>query len=90
MPTDVKEHASDDNSAEDIIINATMKGRVAISSTNGVTLKEAYVTDMAGRTFKTTFKNDHYNEIKLNGADGVYIVKVVGDVMNKTEKVILK
>lgn len=65
-------------------------GKVVISSTSGVILKEAYITDLAGRTWRTSLENDHYNELQIIGSDGVYIIKALGDTMSKTEKVIIK
>lgn len=65
-------------------------GKVVISSSNNVVLEEAYITDMSGKTVHTSLDNDHYNELKLIGSKGVYIIKAVGDKASKTEKVIVK
>lgn len=87
VQTVVKE--SDADVENDIFIAGSNK-QVIISSTPGVYLQEAYVTDMAGRTYSVALKGDHYNEVKINGSEGVYIIKAVGDNMSKTEKVIIK
>ena len=57
--------------------------------TNGVELKDIYVSDMAGKTM-------HYNvsgnavTLNLPVVQGVYTINVIGDKANRTEKVILK
>lgn len=89
VPTVVKENKTGADGEEDISI-IYANGRASISSTDGVVLQEAYISDMAGRTTHVKLRNAHYNDVKIKGADGVYIIKVVGDVMNKTEKVIVK
>lgn len=84
--TPAKEYVSD---ANDISIYGS-DGKVVISSTSDVELKTAYITDLSGRTWSVALKNEHYNELQILGADGVYIIKAVGDKMSKTEKVIIK
>ena len=65
-------------------------GKVVISSTSGVELQTAYITDLAGRSWSVDLKDRHYNELFLVGSEGVYIINAVGDNMSKTEKVIIK
>lgn len=65
-------------------------GKVVISSSESVILKEAYIIDMAGKTVSTTLDNDHYNELDIIGSKGVYIIKAVADNASRTEKVIIK
>lgn len=88
IPTAVKEE-KEANDAADIFISYN-ENRLVISSTPSVTLEDVHVTDMSGRTYDMKLKNAHYNEILLKGAEGVYIINVVGDVTKKTEKVIIK
>lgn len=63
---------------------------VIITSTEGVVLQEAYITDMTGHTFVVKLNNDHLNKIHLNVASGVYVIKAIGDNASRTEKVIIK
>lgn len=63
---------------------------VVVTSSEKVVLKEAYITDMSGRTTKVNLKDAHYNVLTLDGMQGVYIIKAVGDNMSRTEKVIVK
>ncbi len=57
--------------------------------TNGVELETIYVSDMAGKTMKYNASGYSAN-IKLLVPKGVYLVQVIGDTANRTEKVILK
>jgi hypothetical protein len=57
--------------------------------TNGVELEKIYVNDMAGRTMEYEVSGC-VAQIKLPVPVGVYIVQVIGDTANRTEKVILK
>ncbi len=63
---------------------------VIITSTEGVVLQEAYITDITGHTFVVKLNNDHLNKIHLNVASGVYVIKAIGDNASRTEKVIIK
>lgn len=63
---------------------------IIISSSENVMLKSAEITDMSGRKTIVTLKNAHYNKIKVNGAQGVYVVKAIGDTKTETAKVIVK
>lgn len=65
-------------------------GKVLISSSDNVMLEQVYITDMSGRTTVKTLSDAHYNVLTLDGAQGVYVIKAVGDAMSKTEKVIVK
>lgn len=84
--TQTEENASENNE----IFIFSNDGKVVISSSNNVVLEEAYITDMSGKTVHTSLDNDHYNELKLVGSKGVYIIKAVGDKASRTEKVIVK
>ncbi|MBQ3929596.1 MAG: T9SS type A sorting domain-containing protein, partial [Paludibacteraceae bacterium] len=64
--------------------------QVVISSSDNVMLEQVYITDMSGRTTVKTLSDAHYNVLTLDGAQGVYVIKAVGDAMSKTEKVIVK
>ncbi|MCQ2360144.1 MAG: T9SS type A sorting domain-containing protein [Paludibacteraceae bacterium] len=63
---------------------------IIISSSEDVILKSAEITDMSGNTTVVTLKNAHYNRVKVNGAQGVYVVKAIGDTKTETAKVIVK
>lgn len=63
---------------------------VVISSNKNVVLRKAYITDTVGRTVEYDLMNSHFNVLALNGGAGVYIVRAIGDKMNRTEKIILK
>lgn len=63
---------------------------IIISSSESVILKSAEITDMSGNTTVVTLKNAHYNRVKVNGAQGVYVVKAIGDTKTETAKVIVK
>lgn len=63
---------------------------IIISSSENVILKSAEITDMSGRTTVVTLKNAHYNKINVMGAQGVYVVKAIGDTKTETAKVIVK
>ncbi|MCQ2360954.1 MAG: T9SS type A sorting domain-containing protein [Paludibacteraceae bacterium] len=63
---------------------------IIISSSENVILKSAEITDMSGRTTVVDLKNAHYNKIKVKGAQGVYVVKAIGDTKTETAKVIVK
>ncbi len=63
---------------------------IIISSSENVILKSAEITDMSGNTTVVTLKNAHYNRVKVNGAQGVYVVKAIGDTKTETAKVIVK
>ena len=57
--------------------------------TNGVELETIYVSDMAGKTI--SYKASGFStSLKLPVPKGVYLVQVIGDTANRTEKVILK
>ena len=57
--------------------------------TNGVELETIYVSNMAGRTMRYD-ASGYSAELTLPVPSGVYIVQVMGDKANRTEKVILK
>ena len=57
--------------------------------TNGVELESIYVSDMAGRIMRYDVSG-YSAELALPVTSGVYIVQVMGDKANRTEKVILK
>lgn len=63
---------------------------IIISSSESVILKSVEITDMSGNTTVVTLKNAHYNRVKVNGAQGVYVVKAIGDTKTETAKVIVK
>lgn len=63
---------------------------VIITSTEGVVLKNAYITDISGKTFEVKLTDEHINKIHLNVVPGVYVIKAVGDNASKTKKIILK
>lgn len=73
-----------------IDIYSTNSSVVVITSSDKVMLDKAYITDMSGRTTEIKLKDAHYNVLTLDGMQGVYIIKAVGDNMSKTEKVIVK
>ncbi len=82
--------ADSSNAADGIDIYSVNGGNVVISSTDNVMLGQVYITDMSGRTTVKTLTDAHYNVLTLEGAQGVYVIKAVGDSMSKTEKVIVK
>lgn len=89
IPTIVeKDNIESQNNSIDIY--STMNGRVVITSSENVMLEKAYITDMAGRTTEVKFKDSHYNVLTLDGIQGVYVIKAVGDNASRTEKVIVK
>lgn len=63
---------------------------IIISSSENVILKSAEITDMSGKTTVVDLNNPHYNKIKVKGAQGVYVVKAIGDTKTETAKVIVK
>ncbi len=86
IPTIVDDVAVNVNEIDIYATNRT----VVITSSENIDLKEAYITDMSGRTTMVVLKNSHYNIINIGGMHGVYIVKAVGDNMSRTEKVVIK
>lgn len=85
--TDVTDNGS---SAGGIDIYHASGSDVVVSSAESVALEKVYVTDMSGRTSEFKLNNAHYNVIALDGLQGVYIIKAVGDSASRTEKVIVK
>lgn len=85
--TDVTDNGA---SAGGIDIYHASGNEVVVSSAENVALEKVYVTDMSGRTSEIKLNNTHYNVIDLDGLQGVYIIKAVGDSASKTEKVIVK
>lgn len=85
--TDVTDNGA---SAGGIDIYHASGNEVVVSSAENVALEKVYVTDMSGRTTEIKLSNAHYNVIDLDGLQGVYIIKAVGDSASKTEKVIVK
>lgn len=86
VPTDVEDVDTD----KSVIEIYGDDSEVIISSSENVTLQKAEITDMAGRTTVIKLKNAHYNKIKLNGLQGVYVVKAIGDSKTETAKIIVK
>lgn len=80
---------SDAENANEIYIFNNGNG-IVVSSTNGVNLQTAYITDMAGKTWSVSLDNPHYNVLNLVGSRGVYVITAVGDSATKTEKIIIK
>ncbi|MBO6035306.1 MAG: T9SS type A sorting domain-containing protein [Paludibacteraceae bacterium] len=90
-PTAVDENEADSsNAASGIDIYSVNSGSVVISSTDNVMLEQVYITDMSGRTTVKALTDAHYNVLSLDGRQGVYIIKAVGDIASRTEKVIVK
>lgn len=85
--TDVTEEATD---ADENVFVFSDGSNVVVSSTAGVELETAHITDMTGKTVTVTLDDAHYNILHLNGAKGVYIINAVGKSASKTEKIILK
>ncbi|MCQ2350654.1 MAG: hypothetical protein MJ003_01625 [Paludibacteraceae bacterium] len=86
--TDVEEQ--EENSGSIINIDAMEDGSVIISSSDDEILKEAEITSMSGNTWKVSLNNPHYNIVKIDGVQGAYIVKAIGETQSKTAKVIVK
>lgn len=63
---------------------------ITVSSSSNVNLESLHITNMAGVTRILPLKDAHYNRITINDGTGVYVVKAVGDMASKTEKVIVK
>ncbi|MDY6427192.1 MAG: T9SS type A sorting domain-containing protein [Bacteroidales bacterium] len=90
--TSVDEGESDGSGSESrgIEIYEANGKQVVISSSDNVMLEQVYITDMSGRTTVKKLSDAHYNVLTLDGLQGVYVIKAVGDAMSKTEKVIVK
>lgn len=73
-----------------ISIYAGEDGVIVISSSLDENLVEAQITNMGGNTQTIKLKDSHYNSIKLDGAQGTYVVKAIGETQSKTAKVIVK
>lgn len=84
LPTDVEDVM--DGSAISIYAADEQTIRVVAANTE---LQTIYVSDMAGRTMKYDVSGN-FAELRLPVAQGVYLVKVIGDNATRTEKVILK
>lgn len=90
-PTAVEESVADSsNDAGNIDIYSVNSGSVVISSSDNVMLEQVYITDMTGRTTVKALPDAHYNVLSLDGLQGVYVIKAVGDNASRTEKVIVK
>ncbi|MBQ6766966.1 MAG: T9SS type A sorting domain-containing protein [Paludibacteraceae bacterium] len=90
-PTAVEESEADSsNDAGNIDIYSVNSGSVVISSSDNVMLEQVYITDMSGRTTVKALPDAHYNVLTLDGLQGVYVIKAVGDNASRTEKVIVK
>lgn len=87
VPTAVDEDVQVESGAIEIY---SVGNEVTISSNSKVELLDVYITDMSGRTTMIKLNNPHHNSLTLDGMQGVYIIKAVGDTMSKTEKVIVK
>ncbi|MCQ2337260.1 MAG: hypothetical protein MJ010_08815 [Paludibacteraceae bacterium] len=90
VPTSGKEVKDDGNESNKIYILNADGDNVVISSTGSVMLQKAIITDMAGRTTEIELKDAHYNTISISGMSGAYVIKVVGDIMTETGKVIVR
>lgn len=91
IPTGVEEKTADaDGSNGGIDIYGVRSNDVVISSAEGIMLEKAVITDMSGRSSEVKLSDAHYNVISLDGRQGVYIIKAVGDIASRTEKVIVK
>ncbi len=90
MPTSGKEIKDGGNENNKIYILNAGGGNVVISSTGNVMLQKAIITDMAGRTTEIKLKDAHYNILSISGISGAYVIKVVGDIMTETGKVIVR
>lgn len=90
-PTAVEESEADNsNDAGNIDIYSVNSGSVVISSSDNVMLEQVYISDMSGRTTVKALPDAHYNVLTLDGLQGVYVIKAVGDNASRTEKVIVK
>ena len=90
--TSVDEGESDGSGSESrgIEIYEANSKQVVISSSDNVMLEQVYITDMSGRTTVKKLSDAHYNVLTLDGLQGVYVIKAVGDSASRTEKVIVK
>ena len=90
--TSVDEGESDGSGSESrgIEIYEANSKQVVISSSDNVMLEQVYITDMSGRTTVKALPDAHYNVLSLDGLQGVYVIKAVGDSASRTEKVIVK
>ncbi len=90
--TSVDEGESDGSGSESrgIEIYEANGKQVVISSSDNVMLEQVYITDMSGRTTVKKLSDAHYNVLTLDGLQGVYVIKAVGDSASRTEKVIVK
>ncbi len=87
LPTDDDPVVEEGSSIE---VFAQEDGSVVISSSLNENLKSAEITNMGGNTQKVKLSNPHYNRIVLEGAQGTYIVKAIGETQSKVAKVIVK
>ncbi|MCQ2351626.1 MAG: T9SS type A sorting domain-containing protein, partial [Paludibacteraceae bacterium] len=86
LPTD-----GDDVTTSNATIDLYGNGNsIIISSSENVILKSAEITDMSGRTTIVDLNNPHYNKVRVKGAQGVYVVKAIGDTKTETAKVVVK
>ena len=90
--TSVDEGESDGSGSESrgIEIYEANSKQIVISSSDNVMLEQVYITDMSGRTTVKKLSDAHYNVLTLDGLQGVYVIKAVGDSASRTEKVIVK
>ena len=80
--------ATEQEYAINIYVNQAYGNEISIVTAN-VELQTIYVSDMTGKTVE--YKAVGNNALlRLSVAPGAYIVKVVGDKLTRTEKVILK
>lgn len=97
IPYDGSEYIPDDEVTTDIMdivetadINIYQSGDNQIRVvTNNVNLQQVYVIDMVGRTIQYNVSGSS-TEFRLPNTTGVYIIRVVGDKLTRTEKVIVK
>ncbi|MCQ2336382.1 MAG: T9SS type A sorting domain-containing protein [Paludibacteraceae bacterium] len=88
LPTDVDDPVGEGGSS--ISIFTQEDGAVVISSSSNENLVSAEITNMGGNTQKVTLSNPHYNRIVLDGTQGAYLVKAIGETQSKVAKVIVK
>ena len=87
---DENEAENSDAASRGIEIFSMNENQVVISSSENVMLEQVYITDMSGRTTVKKLSDAHYNVLTLDGLQGVYVIKAVGDSASRTEKVIVK
>lgn len=79
-----------DGESSEISIVAMEDGTVVISAPFSENLKGAEITSMGGITKSIRLKDAHYNRIKIDGVQGAYVIKAIGETQSKTVKMIVK